>query len=82
MKSEIKTAPSKKKDTYPCLKIWKEQTDSNDGAIVVVLFDCNLAGTVVYSTSTDEDNAVGYFSETWDEEDFKPFTGTITLTGE
>lgn len=72
--SDKKEAPLK----YPCLKV-------HHGDGIVVLFTEPRQGTVVKGSPDKEARGtlrLGYFSSSWNEENFVPFYGTLSLTQE
>lgn len=71
MKSELKLEGPKEK--YPCLMICVKGPDKG----VVVLFDYEHSGTVVYRG--EKGSHLGYSEEGWDMTEFEPFSGTVTL---
>lgn len=60
---------------YPCL-----MATHSDLGMMVVLFDDECSGTVVYSERKVQ--PIGYYSEYWSTAAFKPFYGTVQLTND
>lgn len=73
MKSIIKNGESATIN-YPCLK----RTFWDDGSQMVVLFNSENTGVVVYSTSNKW--VVGEHNDTWAESQFHSFNDTIELS--
>ena len=75
MKSDIKENVNNNTTKYPCLK-----QVVNEWGMCVILFTENSEGIVVY-TST-ENWSIGEHHDTWDEDEFTSFDGTITLAND
>lgn len=76
MKSEIVMKEEDQKErTYPWLGISKK------GKNVVVLFITFGEGVVV-STGTNDIYRIGYFTDTWDVENFYEFKGQVILSND
>ena len=74
MKSEIiMNGEDQPKRNYPWLGIAYNDLDH-----IVVLFNKDSIGTIVYSTS--DSDTVGYNYDYWNMEDFTEFEGSITLS--
>lgn len=81
MKSVIKNQENAIESSYPCLKIYNN--DSKLG-VYVVLFTEPKNGVVVYSENqrvkVGDDNKTYSETASWAEECFSPFNGTIELS--
>jgi len=73
MKVVEKINGTAKESEYPCLKIYK------DG--LVVLFTGWRKGYVLKSINT-ESYSIGYYSDSWYEEGFNLYSGTLEISNE
>ena len=74
MKSTLTQQP-KPKVTYPCLRKLKTRN-------MIVLFFCEGKGTLMYDELdlSEGGPTVGGYSESWADEVFEDYTGTVTLS--
>ena len=73
MKSEIiQEQPEDAAIEYPCLMQWK----SGD---LLVLFTSYTKGTVVFE---GDGHSMGYYSNSWQHGNFKPFKGKLVLSND
>jgi len=69
------TKPPQTKPAYPCLKITKPDLP---GYRTIIMFTKQYSGVVVWRSGRFQ-YQIGVYSETWDEPNFEPYHGSITL---
>jgi len=72
MKSTINLENTKTHNVYPCLKIFNN----------MIVFFTDIKTGVCLVNDTETRNYIGRFSNTWGEENFTPFNGTVTLSND
>ena len=72
---KVEAKEALKNDKFPLLMISRESGN-------VVLFTKNGYGTILMATTKEKEHQLGYFSNCWNMDYFRPFNGEITLTND
>lgn len=77
----MKTIITQKSNSpYPCFKRYSEELRKKLKRDFVILFTSPKEGTVVATDDCASSHYIGEQSDTWSEEAFEPFTGTIEIS--